>query len=329
MSEAVTERPDYAPAGDLFADLRRLKVWTQAGVYMTIVLDAIVYHFVLDLATGQLLVVTATVFLLAFCAIEGAFAASFKMRRRLVYPNVLVAEMGAAGSVSQAGERALSVLQFFFRPAYSLVAAFRDESLHIVWGRGLDPAALRELTVEFAGDIDAAAAGLEARFIDPDRLADKDSTGSARNAVVIPLVAFGRCVGVLVLGVAGSPRPLKDRMLMAAIGEYVGLSLENLRQREELSSGQERTRALLSAIPDIMVRVKRDGTVTDFKGRSAGSGAVTLGSSVYDLLPEPLSSRVRRMIDTVLDSGEPQTYEFEFAGADGVRSNEARVCVCA
>src|SRR3972149_1111161 len=66
-------------------------------------------------------------------------------------------------------------------------------------------------------------------------------------------------------------RPLKDRMLMAAIGEYVGLTLENLRQREEVRSGQERTRALLNAIPDTMVRATRDGTVTDYKERETGS----------------------------------------------------------
>ena len=326
MSEVVTEKPDYAPVSDLFADLRRLKVWTQAGVYLTIVLDALVYHFLLHLATGQLVIVTSTVFLLAFCAIEGAFASAYKARRRLIYPNVLVAEMGAAGSVSHAGERALSVLQYFFRPAYSLVATFREDSLHIVWGRGLDLAHLREFTAEFADDIAAAAAGLEARFIDPESLAASHSDASAKNAVVIPLVAFGRCIGVIVLGVTGSRRPLKDRMLMAAIGEYVGLSLENLRQREELRSGQERTRALLNAIPDTMVRATRDGTVTDYKERETGSSRLlALGDNLFDRLPEPISSDVRRIVRTVLDSGEPNTYEFDLPAADGPRSREARM----
>jgi len=86
MSDTATRRIDYAPAGDLFADLRRLKVWTQAGVYATIVGYAVVYHFLLHLSTAQFLAVTATVFLLAFCAIEGAFASAYKARRRIIYP---------------------------------------------------------------------------------------------------------------------------------------------------------------------------------------------------------------------------------------------------
>ncbi len=326
MPETATPKPDYTPAKDLFADLRRLKVWTQAGVYMAIVVFTLVYHFLLLLSSGQLLAVTGTVFLLAFCAIEGAFASSFKMRRRLIYPNVLVAEMGAAGSVSQAGERALSVLQYFFRPAFSLVAAYGDGRLQVVCGRGLEPETLSEFIAEFAPSIDGAAAALQAQFIDPKRLALSNSGSSAKNAVIIPLVAFGRCIGVTVLAVAGSPRPLKDRTLLAAIGEYVGLSLENLRQREELRTGQERTRALLDAIPDTMVRATRDGAVTDYKERDTGSSRLlTLGGNLYDRLPEPISSDVRHIIGAVLDSGEPQTYEYELPGADGARSREARV----
>ena len=325
MPEIATPKPDYTPDKDLFADLRRLKVWTQAGVYMAIVLFAIVYHFLLELSTAQLLGVTATVFLLAFSAIEGAFASSFKMRRRLVYPNLLVAEVGAAGSVSQAGERALSVLQYFFRPACSLIGAFRDNELQLIWSRGLEPDAVRHFSTDFGALIDEAAAAREPRFIGPERLVASEGGLSARSAVIIPLVAFGRCIGVVVLAVGGSPGALKDRMLLAAIGEYVGLSLEGLTQREELRTGQQRTRALLSAIPDIMVRVKRDGTVTDYKGRDPGNGTVTLGGSIFDILPDPIASDVRRMIDAVLDSGESQTYEFEFAGTQGLRSNEARM----
>ncbi|HSP55960.1 MAG TPA: hypothetical protein VLS25_10280, partial [Dehalococcoidia bacterium] len=268
MSDTAATGPDYAPAIDLFGDLRRLKVWTQAGVYMTIVLFALVYHFLLQLETAQLLAVTGTVFLLAFCAIEGAFASSFKMRRRLVYPNVLVAEMGAAGSVSQASQRALSVLQFFFRPAYSLVAAYREGSLQLVVGRGMDPGRLEEFIRVFAEQIGAAADSSRALSMGPEQLQAWDQAAAARNAVILPLVAFGRCVGVLVLAVPGAHGPLKDRSLLAAISEYVGISLEGLRQREELRTGQERNRALLSAIPDGMIRLNRDGIVVDYKSRN-------------------------------------------------------------
>ncbi len=326
MSDIATTSSDYAPATDLFADLRRLKVWTQAGVYMTIVLFSLVYHFLLQLDTGQLLAVTGTVFLLAFSAIEGAFASSFKMRRRLVYPNVLVAEMGAAGSVNRASERALSVLQFFFRPAYSLVAAYREGSLQLVGGRGLNPGALEEFTRVFAGQIGAAADAYQALSIGPEQLQSWDRAGVARNAAILPLVAFGRCVGVLVLAVPGPLGPLKDRPLLTAIGEYVGISLEGLRQREELRAGQERNRALLSAIPDGMIRLHRDGVVVDYKSRTPSNTEVpAVGSNVFQYLPDDISSQVRRLVDSVIDTGKPATYEFEFPESAGLRSNEARI----
>jgi len=324
MSDTATRGPDYAPATDLFADLRRLKVWTQAGVYATIVGYALVYHFLLDLSTVQFLVVTVTVFFLAFCAIEGAFASAYKARRRIIYPNVLVAEIGAAGSVSEAGERALSVLQYFFQPTYSLVATLKDGAMEVAWARGFVDACPWEFIREFGSRIGEAAASGEIRYLGAE-LASWKAGRPARNAAVIPLVAFDRCVGVLVLAVDGRAGPLKDRMLLAAVGKYVGLSLENLRQREELRSGQERTQALLSAIPDAMVRVRRDGTVTDYKGRSAGNPAVPVGSNIYDILPDSMRAEVARMIASVLDTGEPHTYEFEYPGADGSQFNEARM----
>lgn len=325
MPETPATNPDYVPATDLFADLRRLKVWTQAGVYMAIVMFSLVYNFLLDLSTTQLLTVTGTVFLLAFCAIEGAFTSSFKMRRRLVYPNVLVAEMGAVGSVGNAGERALSVLQYFFQPSFSFVGSFREGGLQAVHGRGLDPELLREFTNDVAGAVDKAASELLTQFVDPRALVASRSGRVASSAVVIPLLAFGHCTGVLVLAVSGSLRPLKDRVLLDTIGEYVGLTLENLRQREDLSAGQEHTRAILTAIPDAMIRLTRQGTVMDYKSRDSENIVPTVGSNAFEFLPEEISSQARRLVHSVIDTGNPETFEFEFAEAAGARLNEARI----
>jgi PAS domain-containing protein len=162
--------------------------------------------------------------------------------------------------------------------------------------------------------IDEAAAALEPRFIGAERLAASVVGRSAKDAAIIPLLALGRCTGVLVLALSGPSRPLKDRMLLTAIGQHVGLSLENLRQREELRTGQERTRALLDAIPDTMVRASRDGTITAYKERETGS---TSSSRSAATLRPPARTRIggaRRMIGAVLDSGEPQTFEFELTG---------------
>jgi PAS domain S-box-containing protein len=100
---------------------------------------------------------------------------------------------------------------------------------------------------------------------------------------------------------------------------------EQRRQQEELRASEERGRLLLEAIPDIMFRIRRDGTIVDFHAHDPGDLALgperTLGLNLWDLPdPEP-AERIMSAAHVALETGELQTTEY--VTSKGVR--EARI----
>lgn len=98
----------------------------------------------------------------------------------------------------------------------------------------------------------------------------------------------------------------------------------------DLSVSESKTRALLSAIPDIIMRIQRDGKVLDMQ----------VGSHVYDMgewiaqndgesfghLPEGIYSKISTSIAAVLTSNEMQLVEFRWSQDESrLRYWEARI----
>ncbi|MBI4202733.1 MAG: PAS domain S-box protein [Chloroflexi bacterium] len=98
---------------------------------------------------------------------------------------------------------------------------------------------------------------------------------------------------------------------------------------EGLRSLEERHRLLLSAIPDMVFRIKADGTYLDFSpGQNTAplvSPEVFLGKKVTDILPPQEAQQNMRLIAEALRTGQTQVSEYDLAMPDGVHSYEARI----
>jgi PAS domain S-box-containing protein len=92
-----------------------------------------------------------------------------------------------------------------------------------------------------------------------------------------------------------------------------------------------RTDALLHAIPDLMLRLHRDGTYLDFAGATwllANPPETLEGRNVYDLLPPEAHLPLMRCVHSALATGELETTEYGLRSRDGVyRDFEVRVVV--
>ena len=107
------------------------------------------------------------------------------------------------------------------------------------------------------------------------------------------------------------------------------------RADERLRQSEERHRATLRAIPDLMFRVRADGTYLDYKPRSDPHEPVSGVPSVADRfvgrnlregpLPPDVRRRVVALVEEALVLGEPRLYEYELEGFDGVERHEARI----
>ncbi|NEQ82926.1 MAG: HAMP domain-containing protein, partial [Moorea sp. SIO2I5] len=108
--------------------------------------------------------------------------------------------------------------------------------------------------------------------------------------------------------------------------------IENLEQRAEaLRQSEAKNRALLNAIPDLMLQFSHDGTFLEYKvarsHNSFGSGDQVLGKTVYDVLPQEIAQLYIRNVQQALETGEIQIFEHEMFINSQRRHFEARIVV--
>ncbi|UBF28374.1 transporter substrate-binding protein [Kovacikia minuta CCNUW1] len=105
------------------------------------------------------------------------------------------------------------------------------------------------------------------------------------------------------------------------------------RKRTEaaLRQSEATNRALIAAIPDLLIRAHGDGTYLDITGRDRlniqNDAVFSVGSHVYDSLPPDLAALRMHHIRKALETGEMQLYEQQFVMAGRTLFEEVRVVV--
>jgi PAS domain S-box-containing protein len=115
----------------------------------------------------------------------------------------------------------------------------------------------------------------------------------------------------------------------------VGLLIERNRRKRADSSQretQERNRAILSALPDLMFLQSREGVYLDYHARQPELLPVApeefLGKSMHDVLPENLARHLDTYFQKATSTGETQICEYDL-GVNGTRRwFEARIASC-
>ncbi|MDD2708063.1 MAG: ATP-binding protein [Verrucomicrobiae bacterium] len=97
---------------------------------------------------------------------------------------------------------------------------------------------------------------------------------------------------------------------------------------EELRNSEARNRALLEAIPDLILRLHRDGTVLDLKA-PAGAGVLVpppnaTGRKLGEVFPD-LAAELGRYVETTLQEKESRLFECRVAPDRNVQYLECRV----
>ncbi|MDD5763307.1 MAG: EAL domain-containing protein, partial [bacterium] len=97
----------------------------------------------------------------------------------------------------------------------------------------------------------------------------------------------------------------------------------------DLAHSEEKTRALLRAIPDRILRIGADGVVLDLVSGDGSAAASSegdhAGRSLSEILPGGISEEALRNIGEARKSGGIQQFEYAIDSATGRRSFEARI----
>ncbi|MCT7993973.1 PAS domain S-box protein [Laspinema olomoucense] len=118
--------------------------------------------------------------------------------------------------------------------------------------------------------------------------------------------------------------------------QYIWSVLADITERKAaekaLQDSEAQTRALLEAIPDMMLRYNRDKVFVDYKCSSQMPPLLPpeqfLGKNLYEILPDFLAQPTGQLIEETLRTQQMQLFEYELMIPDGMHNYEARFSVC-
>ena len=317
---AAGARPTRADEGvsptDPLAEVRALKRWVQAGVYCTIVafipFDAfLIQQSLFELFINNLLYVTV-----ATVAIEIAFAHMFRLRRRSAYPGVLVEALGCVQTLEGAAGRTLAVMQRLLGLGSSFLALGPAARLKLAAVSGVSRSTAKAVLKTAGGSLDAAMRGGRPLMFES---APQPADGrSADRWLCLPIVSLHGPIGAVFLPAHHAGRQLRDRELLRAMGSALGLSLENLRHREDLRKSEARLRVMVEQMPAVLWTTDAELRFTSSLGAGlAGLGLrpnQAMGTTLHEYFSTdddefpPIAAHRRAL------GGDTATYEIEWSG---------------
>ncbi len=109
-------------------------------------------------------------------------------------------------------------------------------------------------------------------------------------------------------------------------------SRAELRRREAaLNASEERNRAILNAIPDMMFLMDREGTVLDYNARKElliMEPAQFMGKKISEVLPPEVAEKLSRGFVEVFRTNQPVVLEYELPFQEGTRAYESSMVRC-
>lgn len=120
-------------------------------------------------------------------------------------------------------------------------------------------------------------------------------------------------------------------------GEFAGfigacIDISHLKKIEDdLRKSEERNKALLTALPDLMFVLSREGYIIDYKAEHEEDllrpPSEFLGKNIADILPVEIAVKVKEMVDKASQTSEMQTFDYEM-NIRGAKYYEARLVPC-
>ena len=153
-----------------------------------------------------------------------------------------------------------------------------------------------------------------------------------KSAAVVPMTVGDIIRGFVVFASGHSEVSWsEDTMaLLRVLADMFSNALEHHQAEERLKRSETRTMALLSAIPDVMFRLDRQGTLLDFTGGDEEDLFLSdefIGQSLARVLPEDIFRRFLESIEKTLEDKKVQTLEYEQELPRGLQHYEVRFVV--
>lgn len=230
-------QPPADPAlPDHLRDLRIVKWWTRMIVYPGVTLLIPLSHFLWGVTWQQALSVHLGGYVIATLAIELAFTQVFKLRKRSAYPADILLRLGNLPTFDAGCQAAVAITDKLLGLRGSFLALHnQSDFLGLMAISNLSRADGDRYLRLGAACVQRALSTKQVVALRPDDESPADMiTFPGQQVVFVPVQSFQRVMGILGLLAEGSNPDLRDGELLTSLGYAVGVSLESLRQRDEL-----------------------------------------------------------------------------------------------
>src|SRR5437762_4259784 len=116
------------------------------------------------------------------------------------------------------------------------------------------------------------------------------------------------------------------------LGNRVRYRVRASRAVEALRKSEAKNRALLQAVPDLIVQLSRDGTFLDCKPAKDSDSLLPpeqfLGRKVHEVHPPEVARQLMASVEQVLQTRETQVCEYQMLQDGARRDYEARIVAC-
>ena len=154
--------------------------------------------------------------------------------------------------------------------------------------------------------------------------------GLAQSVLLVPLVSQNVLVGFAGFDSLTAPRvwSADSILLIKMVGDALSNALMRRKMETELRESESRNKALLSAVPDIIYRIHRNGVLLDFKASSAellfAPPDKIVGNALGNILEPALTEKIMECIASVLERKAIQTMVYTLKTGSSSRVYEAR-----
>ena len=144
-----------------------------------------------------------------------------------------------------------------------------------------------------------------------------------------------------VAGPDGSLRWIRDRMFpirdaSGNVQRILGIAediTDTKVMHDSLVQSAARTKALVAIVPDLLCRLRKDGTILEMHASAESQLGLNseelLSQSIKQLLPAPLATQAMQQIGQALRTRQVQTFTCQYLFPNELRDFEARGVICA
>lgn len=165
-----------------------------------------------------------------------------------------------------------------------------------------------------------------------DKLLLLDGLESLKTGLSIPLIDKNQVVAVLVFfGYEACREDVRVIKLISTAAVHIGSLMRRRQAEDALLSSHATNRALLTAIPDWMFRIRDNGTIVNFHDPKIYPlplpSADFIGKNLSDVLPIDVAQLLINCIQQVLQTSEVQIIEYQLQIHDRLLDYETRIAV--